>query len=1086
MKEVSTGDLLHAFPKIKITKLYRRRQSFILLVLLQGFSMHVFAQQTIKGLVKDESGNALPGVTVTVKGQPIITKTDLDGTYSIKVPALKSVLVFTSVGFGEREVVVNDWNPVQVALKGKASALNDVVVVGYGKNTRELLTTSISKLDTKVLENIPYANATSALQGSIAGLRVQTGSGQPGDAPRVILRGGTSINNPNGATPLYIIDGITRANMNDIAADDIESLQVLKDAAATSIYGSRGSDGVIIITTKTGKAGKTVISYSYDLTVSKKGHTMEYADTKDYIEQARLSVVAIAKKNPAAISKLQDKTGYGTGNDLSNSTPYTTQYLTAANQHKLNEGWESMPDPVDPTKTIIYKSTNFADLLYRTAISNNHYLSVSGGTEKATFNMGAGYLTSEGVAISTDYKRLTLNMNGSLKVSNNVEVTGRILYASTNNAAAASLANTFYRGTSLPGSTKYAFEDGTIAPGQNSSIGNPDYFLKGPYAQQGANSYDNISISLASHVNILPGLTFDPQVSMYKARSDRYDFIPTSMRNGVGTLVTSRIATSSYAKTTQYEASGVLNYKKTFARVHNLSVKAGGSYFKRQNYGFNATGQGASTDLIPTLNASATATLVNGSVSDLVIEGLFSGIDYNYDGRYILSVTTRYDGSSNLGEEHKLGFFPGVSVGWNMHKEKFWSVVPGFISNFKLRASYGVNGKTSGLGDFQAQGDYSVSTSGVANAYAGNAAIISNIIPNPNLKWEQSQTKDIGFDLGLFNRRINFMFDYYDRVTKDLLTSVSLPASTGFSTVLTNLGSLGNKGVEIDLSAALLSPSSALQWTVGFNYGTVKSKILKLPFNGVANNRIGGVLVYDPSVKDYRYLGGLQEGGKVGDYYAYKQIGIYATDEEAAKGPKDMVIGLTDKTKYGGDAAFLDVDNNGIIDDRDRIYLGNPNPTWNGGFSNTLEYKNLFFIIRTDFTGGHTIYNYPAVFADGQLQGDALPTKEYLAKAWKKQGDITDAPRYLWQNQQQNFRPQSSYYQKGDFLCIREVTLGYSLPAKLLERFKIKGIRLNLTGNNLYYFTAYKGNVPEDAETVMDNGHYPIPRNFIFGAKISF
>lgn len=1064
-------------------KNYLKKIPLILLLLLMQLSnLSAFAQTEVRGTVRDSKGDALVAVTVAVKGGAAVTKTDLDGVYSIKVGELNSVLVFTSVGFESKEVIINEWKNFDVVLEGTASILNEVIVIGYGKNTRELLTTSVSKLDTRVLENIPYANATSALQGTIAGLRVQTGSGQPGDAPRVILRGGTSINNPNGALPLYIVDGVTRTSMNEIAADDIESIQVLKDAASTAIYGSRGSNGVVIITTKSGKAGRTSINYSYDLTVSEVGHMMEYASARDYIEQSRISIVATAVKNPALLARNQLATGSGTGNDLTNNTAYTTMYLTPENQHKLNEGWESMPDPLDPSKTIIFKETDYADILYRTAVSHNHYLSVSGGSERSTFNLGVGYLNGQGIAIATDYKRLTLNLNGTVKVARDVEVTGRVLYGnSTKGSPVANNAITFYRSVSLPGTAKYRFEDGTMAPGQSSSIGNPDYHMRGPYADQGENSYDNITIAISGRAKILPGLSFEPQISLYKARSDGYLFRPTSMRNGVGTLTTSRDANSTYSKTTQYEASAVLTYEKTFGGAHNLEAKVGGSYFGRENYSLSASGQGASTDLVPTLNAVSTPVSVSSSISDLAIEGAFSRINYHYKSKYLLSLNARYDGASNLGRDKRWGFFPGMSVGWNIHNEDFWDIFPEFISSLKLRGSYGVNGNISGLSDFQAQGSYSV-----GSRYNGNPAIISSVFPTPELQWEESQTKDIGFDLGLFNRRVNLLFDYYSRETKSLLTTVSLPPSTGFSSVLTNLGNLGNKGVEIELNAQVLRPGSAIQWYVGFNFSKVKTKILKLPDNGVERNRVGGFLVYDPTVKDYRYLGGLQEGGRVGDMYAYELIGVYATDQDAANGPVDMIVNGNDKTKYGGDAIFLDVDGNNIIDDKDRVYVGNPYPTWNGGFTNTIEYKNLFLTIRTDFTGGHTIYNYPRVFADGQLQTDALPTKEFLAKSWKKQGDITMVPRYIWGNQQQNLRPHSANYEKADFLCLREITLGYTISPTLLKKIGFKSVRLNITGNNLHYFTKYKGNVPEDGETGQDNGHYPIPRNFIFGANIIF
>jgi len=1052
---------------------------YILFFFLTFFSVGAFAQNAIHGVVKDSKGELLEGVSVKLRNSSAGTSTDVQGRYSINVPNSQGTLVFSSTGFKTLEVAIANRSSVDIILETDVSKLEDVVVVGYGKQSRDKITTSVSKLDTKVLENIPYANATSALQGSIAGLRVQSLSGQPGEAPRVILRGGTSINNPNGASPLYIIDGVTRTDMNNISADDIESLQVLKDAASTAIYGSRGSNGVIIISTKSGKAGTTKISYSYDLTYSKVGHTIEYASARDYIERSRISIVETAKKNPALLSRLSLASGSGTGNDLTNNTAYTVMYLTPANQYKLNEGWESMIDPVDSTKTIIFKSTNYKDLFYQTGISHNHYITASGGSEKATYNLGVGYLTNEGISITTGYKRLTLNLNGTLQVTPKLNVTGRILYSNSISSVASNLSVQFYRAPSIPGTTKFQFEDGTYAPGQNSITGNPYYYLIGPYAPQGNNSLDNLSIALSSHWDILPGLSFDPQVSLFKTYNDNYRFQPAYAANGVGTFTTTRATSSAYSKLTQYEATGVLSYVKSISHKHNIEAKVGVSYFGRDNFGLSASGQGASTDLIPTLNSAATPTAVNGNKSMIIIEGLFSRINYDYKSKYLVSINARYDGASNLGEANRLGFFPGISAGWNVHKEKFWKMFPVNLLTLKLRASYGVNGNISGLSDFQAQGNYSV-----GSQYAGNAAIQSTIIPNPNLKWEQAKTSDVGFDLGIM-RRVNILLDVYDRKTSDLLTNVSLPANTGYSTVLTNLGSLGNKGVEIEINAQLLSNTSPFQWNMSFTAAHTKTRILKLPYNGIENNRIGGVFVFDPSKNAYAWLGGLQEGGRVGDLFGYKQLGVYPTDADAKNGPLDLIVNTNNKSKFGGDAYFQDVDKNDTIDSRDQVYMGNIYPDWNGGFTNTFSYKNLSLFVRMDFTTGHTIWDYPRVFADGQLQGDASPTKEFLDKSWKKQGDITDVPRYIFQNAQQNIRPQSSYFEKGDFLCLREVTLSYNLPSNLLRKIKISNLRFNITGNNIHYFTKFKGLNPEEG-SAMDNGHYPIPRNFIFGARLTF
>nr|WP_184174660.1 TonB-dependent receptor [Rhabdobacter roseus] len=1063
-------------------------QQPILLAVLLFSSIMAMAQgvKQVTGKVTDPNNDPLPGVNIQLKGTTTGATTTTEGTYTLSVPAEGGSLIFSFIGYTSQEIALGNSSVINVSMKSDEAVLNEVVVVGYGTQSRETVTTSISKLDNQVLENIPYANAASALQGALPGVRVQSTSGQPGAAPRIIVRGGTSINNPNGAAPLYIIDGIIRANMNDISPDDIESLQVLKDAASTAIYGARGSNGVVIITTRTGKSGKTRVTYSYDLTTSEPGKLYELASARDYIYYARLGNERAAIKNPATSNRLGLPIGYGTGNDLTRNTPYTTQYLTPQNQHKLNEGWESMPDPIDPTKTIIFKDTDFQRAIFQTALSHNHHVALTGGTDKATFNAGIGYLNSEGTAITTRFDRLTFNLNGDLKVRDNISVFGRTMYTRSTNNQVYDLAQIFYRSASTPPTAKFTFEDGSLAPGQSRSMGNPVYHLNNDKRN---NSSENLTLSVGGRWDILPGLSFDPQVSLYKVTNDAYSFIPAYW-NGTASQVVTRAASSSYSRMMQWQADAVFSYFKTIAQSHNLDVKAGFSYFGRENYSLSASGQGAATDLIPTLNASPLPVAVGGAISDQLILGYFTRVNYDYQQKYLFSLNARIDGASNLGANHKWGFFPGVSVGWNMHQEEFWKALPDNLLRVKLRGSYGVNGNISGLSDFQAQGEY-----GVGDRYLGTSAIQNTIIPNPSLKWEQSKTFDVGADVGLFNSRVNVMFDYYRRVTENLITSLTLPPSTGFTSIFTNLGSLENKGVEIEIGAQLLPPTSDFQWNLSFNASKTRHKILTLPANGAENNRVGGFNLWNAALGTYSWQGGLQEGGQIGDLFAWKQIGVYATDEEARSAPKDMLMTTStgDYTKYGGDAIFLDADGNGLIDERDRVYMGNPFPVWTGGISNSVSYKNFNLLLRMDYTTGHTIYNYARIFMDGNWQGDGNMTQEMVDKSWKQQGDVASLPAYAWGTGNYSLwrgsanhqtTTNSEYYEKGDFLCVRELTLSYTVPSVLLQKIKLSNLRFNVTGSNLYYFTQYKGLNPEEGG--LDTGRYPIPRNITFGASVSF
>jgi len=1061
--------------------------------------------QTVTGKLTNNQGEPVIGATVVVKGTNTGTTSGIDGSFSIDVPDNNAVLVISYIGFKNQEVSVGNRTTFNIILEEDAAALKEVLVVGYGTQSRETVTTSITKLDETALESVPYTNAAAAMQGTLSGVQVLSNSGQPGSTPRVIVRGGAAIQGINSAQPLYVIDGIQRTDMNDISPDDIESLQVLKDAASTAIFGSRASNGVVIITTKSGKAGKTRVTYSYDLSVGDVGKTYDILNARDYIYHGRLSIKRAMDRGyqTAAIgnTRLNGAFSLGTGNDLTRNTLYTTQYLIpGVNDHKLNEGWESMPDPIDPSKTIIFKDTDFDELLYQTAISHNHHVALSGGTDKATFNAGVGYLKGEGTTITTNYNRLTFNLNSDLKVRDNLSVFGRTMYTRSTNTSA-DVNTAFLRTSGLPRTTKYTFEDGGLAQGPSQTAGNPEYNLPN---RDDENLNETMTLAIGSHWEILPGLSFDPQVSLYRINTGERRFQPAFY--DALNFNTTRTARNTVSNWNQYQVDAIVTYAKTLGSDHNLEAKAGLSYFDREISTFTATGQGASTDLIPTLNASSTYSAVGSTISRLILPGYVARLNYDYKKKYLLTLNARYDGSSTFGENYKWGFFPGVSAGWNLHQEDFWqNLVPADLVNLKLRGSYGVVGNIGQIGDYQAQGEYGVATIATQQRYAGTVGINQQQLANPELRWESSTTIDLGADLGLLNNRFNVLFDVYRKVTDNLLSQLNLPASSGITSIITNLASIENKGVELELRADILPSTSAFNWNMSFNATNSKTKILKLPPNGIEFNRIGGIQVWDPASQSIVWVpgnAGLMEGGRIGDWYAYKALGIYKTDEEAASAPIDNITAGVSKKKYGGDVIWQDTNNDGQITPLDKTYVGNPFPKWTGGFSNTIGYKGFSLYTRLDYTLGHTIYNYASGFFNGNWQGDLAPTQEYIDRSWQQPGDEADYPQYnyydpaatsthgLWRGQG-NTGLSSLLMEKGDFLCVREITLSYNVPTAFLQKIKLSNLRLNVTGNNLHYFTKYTGVNPEDGGYSQfntqygDRGRYPNPRNIIFGATIS-
>lgn len=1051
----------------------------LVFLICQLAAVCAFAQQrTISGVVKAlDTGKPLPGVNILVKGANRGTATDAQGRYEITVEP-GAVLVFRAIGYKTKTTTVEEGQTtINIALEKKLAQLKELVVIGHGEVSRATLTASVSKMDTSVLQSVPYASVANALQGTVTGLRVQRTSGQPGAAPRIVLRGGTSINNPNGSQPLYIIDGVKRQSMQGLNANNIASIQVLKDAAATAIYGARAANGVVIIETKTGTSGEIRVNYESNLQISHQARLYNLASARQYIKFGRLGVAATAEILPQYQVQLTLPKGFGTGNDLTKNTAFTTMFLTPQNAYKLDEGWEKMVDPITG-KTIIFNGHNWQDIIFRTALSQTHYLSVSGGSEKVTYRVGLGYLDSEGAAIQTGYERLNFDASGTVYVNDDLTVTGSVRFSHSGTDQVFDTDQIFQRALGLAPTAKLRFEDGTLAPGQNLGMGNPLYALSRVVSQFNEN---RTTFSLSGNWDITEHLSLNPQASLYIERALDNDFTK-SYYIASHAIINTRPASASYDLEWQKELGANLKYTNTFSGSHNLSALAGFSYYDRKAYNLAASGNGAGTDLIPTLNASAEETDVYSYITERRIIGFYGRIMYDYKKKYLLTLTARYDGASNLGLNHKWGFFPGVSVGWNIAREPFWEPINDVISTFKVRASYGVAGDISGLDDFHAQGQYSVGTT-----YNDLPMVVSTRPPNPELKWERTTTFDVGLDMGFFRERLNVRFDYYRRITSDLLYSQDLPLWTGFASIFTNLGKMKNEGVEIEIEGDIIRNPEGFNWSMSFNASYNLNTILNLPENGNIGDRIGGFRVYNRAEGEYVYVGGLQEGQHLGNMYAFKQLYIFVNDQAAQQD------GVTEDTyatgpKGGGDVKWLDVDGNGIIDRRDQVYVGNTTPDWTGGIATNLNYQNWSLYIRTNFALGHTIYNEVRARFLGQFQGDINITQEVVEQSWldKDGRRQTKVPRYHWADQfgpENLWRQNSRYFEDGSYLALREITLSYSLPASWLEPLGLRSVQAHISANNLFYITSYNGLLPEDGG--IDSGRYPIPRSYVFGINVS-
>lgn len=1048
--------------------------TILIFVALAMFETASAQDHEVTGVVtSQDTGDPIAGVNIIIKNTSRGTVTNLDGEYRLQA-AVDDTLLFSSVGFIRQEILVEGRNQIDIVLQPDVAGMEEVVVLGYGEQARDMLTTSVSSVDTRTLDDVPYANPMSVLQGRAAGVRVQNVSGQPGSTPSIVLRGGTSISNTGGSNPIYVIDGVIRTDMQGVNPRDIESIQVLKDAAATSIYGSRASDGVVVVTTKRGAAGDVQVSYSYSTGFSSLDRQHDLVGAEDYIRFGRLGLQATTQQFPEHENNFNLPTGFGTGNDRTQNTFFTTQYLEPGGS--VPEGWQSIQDPIDPSRTIIFQDTNWQDVLFQTARTDNHYLSASGGSETARYKIGLGYLDNNGIAIGTGYERLTADLSADVEVYDNLRVSGRVNFSNQSSDQVESESWIFERSLSLPPTAKYQFEDGSLAPGQARSMGNPEYYQQMLERQ---NNISRLTMGFSANWEIIPErLFFEPSVSLYSVNSISNSFDGAHMDGA--NFVNSRDASGSHSLYWQRQVDGMVTYRDDFRGVHNLEVVAGASYYDEQSYLLSASGRDAASDNVPTLNASADPVDVSSTLSEQVIMGYFSRATYDYNQRYLATVSYRVDGASNFGSGNKWGYFPGISLGWNLHNESFWWDDQNYVDQLKLRASYGSTGNNRAIGHYQAQGSYSVGAE-----YNGNPAIVNNQMANQDLRWEKSTTLNVGLDAALFGNRISLMVDVYDRVTDDILWAQELPQSTGFQSITTNLASFQNRGIEFELDG-LIMESQNFFWSAGFNVAYTTNEILSLPDSENENNRIGGVYIYDPSVGDYVWAGGYQEGQPIGHMFAYEQIGIFPTDEAAQDGPTDMLVNSPDHEKHGGDVNWLDVDGNGIIDERDQVLQGYENPPWTGGFSSSISYRDFGLNIAMDYALGHTIYNYIRARQNGQFQGDQAPTTDIL-NSWQEQGDETDVARYYWADQfwkENIWRGNSWYYESGDYLALREVTFSYQAPNRVTDQIGLHNLRLYVTGSNLHYFTSYRGVNPEIGGT--DAGRYPNPRTFTAGIDITF
>ncbi|SIO49679.1 SusC/RagA family TonB-linked outer membrane protein [Chitinophaga niabensis] len=1095
-------------------------------LLLIGFLLSATSWGQVKKISGKVTGSEdkqpLPGVTVIVKGTNKGTQANANGEFIIEA-APADILVIRFTGFLPQEVPVGNVSSFNILLQPDVAKLNEVVVVGYGQQSRSTLTSSVSRVDENVLKSVPRTNLGSALQGTAPGLRVQQNTGQPGATPTIVFRGGTNYN--GSGSPLIVLDGVIVPSLFGINTEDVESIDVLKDAASAAIYGARASNGVILVTTKKGKKGRSQVTYSYRAAKNFiRRNPMELLSAEDYIIWNRRG---LASRYEAAVAdnltaeqtntKNQLTGAWGWGLNSGWAAPdgkYSTQQVNNTNRSLINDPkWNLLVDKnpfvAGQMDSILYRSISqkeLEDLILQESTLQEHYVNFSGGNDQGNFALGLGGINDVGMVIGSQLSRMNLNFNGGLNVSKDFKIALNLsgysvktqpsyLTADNDGGITGGLIQRF--GAIAP--TVRLTHDITNAqlPGvDGGTLGNPKYFqdkFSNKQKEQRFSGAINLEYSLTPDLKILG--TASGFIRDFLSESFNKAYI-----NGTGgAAINTRNASFQNIKLQQYSYNGFLQYAKSFSK-HDISAMAGGEFFDSRQYSYAASANNAATDYIPWLSASTAAVGIpsSGFTSWQRLASAIGRINYSYDNRYLLNVNIRYDGTSKL-TDNRYGFFSGISAGWNLHNESFFqhSGISKYISTLKPRISYGSNGSIDPLGDFA-----TVPVYGSTGIYNGNPGFATGSIFNSGLKWERANSLNFGLDVGLFNNRITLIGDYFIRNIFDKITTLNIPAWTGFTAYTTNLGQLQNKGIELEIKANVLRPQTAdgLSLDIAANFFHVKNFAKKLPDNGLERNRQSTIQIWDPGSKQLIQVGGLQEGYRIGledEIYAPIYDGIYKTQEEINKKANlwNTFLPYTNKRiKLLGDARWRDVDGNDTLDTRDYVFVGRVKPTVQGGFSLAAAWKGFNLFAQFDYSLGFIILNQTYLRGMSQVQGSQNGPAD-IKSTWAPDNPNGTLPRYYWANYGRNYfmdaggstTAPANFWEKGNYLAVRELTLAYTLPAGMLKNAtnnKIKGLKVSVTGSNLVYFTKYSGTFPEVGGN--DAGRFPLPKTLTFGASVNF
>ncbi len=1058
---------------------------------LAGLTTTVYAQSsTVKGVVKDSGGAPLVGVTVIVPGTTVGTTTSTDGSYSLKVPETAKQLRFGYVGYDDVVIDIAGKSEINVTMTESATQMEEVVVMGYGTQKKRDVTGSVVSINSKVLEAMPVSSVAEAMAGRLAGVQVTSTEGGPDAEIKIRVRGGGSISQDN--SPLYIVDGFPVSSISDIAASDIERMDVLKDASATAIYGARGANGVIIITTKSGSEGKTTVNFNAYWGFKQITKTLDVLDAYEYVMWQ-----------------------YELANYKNSSIDYDSGFMKYYGAFDDLELYKNK------------KTTDWQDEIFgRTAFTQNYNVSVTGGTDKAKYNVSMSHIDDESIMIGAGYVRDNINAKFNINISKKIKLDFNARWSQT----VVDGAGTSTEGSSsvarLKHAVKYAPTRGIADFVENdeefmdeiestSQLYNPVDITNDEYRQttRRRQTYNG-----AFNWKVIDNLSFRSEwgVDFGEERTDRFYGESTSRARQYGNT-----ASKYYKDSHTWRVANTLTWTPSLGENHDMTLLVG-QETNSDNYNTMTV---ESRNLLSFLDREAALANMNlGTIQPTEqylsapnnLQSFFGRVNYSLKDRYLLTATMRADGSSKFAPGHRWGYFPSAAFGWRISEEKWMQNSRRWLDNLKLRVSYGAAGNNR-IDDDLWRYIYETNSSSKPISINGTVQTIirpNSTLPNPELKWETTITRNIGLDLGLWGSRLVATVDLYWNSTKDLLMAASVPSSTGFSIQYQNIGKTSNKGIEVVLDGVLVEKKD-FRLSANFNVAFNRNRVDAL---GTSQSFIEPSHWYNSTnpIGDYY----ISVGQPVGQIYGFETLGMYTFEDfdittdgsgNTTYTLKENVASsssITGVRDMPGSLKLLDYDGSGTVTEADRKVIGNTMPVATGGFSLNMQWKGFDAGVYFNFVYGNDVYNAnkleftttPLTRKYGNLLSvmenrftyidrttgqpllndpDALEAANKNATIWSP--IITSVPVHSWA------------IEDGSFLRLNNVTIGYTLPQKISRKFCMERLRIYVTGYNLALFTKYSGYDPEvDAirktplTPGIDYSAFPRARQFVAGINITF